>query len=75
MQEKHIKIHKGGIGTWVGTNPKSYSLLRKAQSFYKVKFISITQKMIMSQKCLQQELENELKGRAALKYEKQLFKS
>jgi len=75
MQGKHIKVHKGGTGTWVGPNPKSYNLLRKAQSWCKVKFISITQKITMSQKCLQQKLENELKGRAASKCEKQLFKS
>ena len=29
MQGKHIKVHKGGTGTWVGPNPKRYNFLRK----------------------------------------------
>ena len=55
--------------------PQELQPPKKAQSWCKVKFISITQKIIMSQNCLQQELENELKCKAILKCEKQLFNS
>jgi len=36
MQQRHIKVHKGGIGTWVGPNPKSYSLLRNIRASAKL---------------------------------------
>lgn len=55
--------------------PQKLQPPKKAQSWCKVKFISVTQKRIMSQNCLQQKLENEMKGRVALKCEKQLFNS
>ena len=53
--------------------PQELQPPKKAQSWYKVKFISITQKIIMSQNYLQQNLKDELKCKAALKCEKQLF--
>jgi hypothetical protein len=44
MQEKHIKVHKGGTGTWVGPNPKSYSLLRKLRAGAKLDSSSLSKK-------------------------------
>jgi len=67
MQQRHIKVNKGGIGHFSWAQPKELQPPKRLESWCKARFIFIEQEIIVTSKTVHKgKLESVLKCKANL---------